>query len=123
MIDQTRLARIALGCVAEPGSKDLFQAVRAHGPVEALGRIIRGADSLGEGVLARLGNGDPWELATRRLEHADRTGMRIVTPEDPEWPPQLDDLRSISREGGDRIARDTFPPQCLWVRGPLPLLE
>ncbi|MBB5872233.1 DNA processing protein [Allocatelliglobosispora scoriae] len=122
MIDKTRLARIALGSVAEPGSKELFQAVQAHGPVEALDRIIRGTGSLGEGVLARLGNGDPWELAARRLEHADRTGMRIVTPEDPEWPPQLEDLKLISREGGDRIARDTFPPQCIWVRGPLTLL-
>lgn len=122
MTDQTRLARIALGCLAEPGNKELYNTVIAHGPIEALDRIIRGADTLGEGVLARLGNGDPWDLAARRAEHADRMGMRIVTPEDPEWPPQLADLRFISRDGPDRIARDTFPPQCMWVRGPLPLL-
>ena len=69
----------------------------------------------------RWGNADPLELAGRALERADRLGVRIVTPEDDEWPHQLLDLRRISRPVADPIQRNTYPPHCIWVRGPWPL--
>jgi DNA processing protein len=57
------------------------------------------------------------------LRRADRLGVRIITPEDPEWTRQLDDLVTISRDGRQPVDRDTHPPHCLWVRGSLRLDE
>ena len=39
-------------------------------------------------------------------------GARVVTPDDDEWPPQLDDLRRISRETSHRVDRDMLPADC-----------
>jgi DNA processing protein len=60
---------------------------------------------------------DPRRLAECALEQTTKIGARIITPEDAEWPNQLDDLVAISRPG-DAISRDTDPPHCLWLRGP-----
>jgi DNA processing protein len=54
---------------------------------------------------------------------AHRLGARLVTPDDAEWPRQLDDLVLVSREGQEPTRRDTDPPVCLWVRGRPPLDE
>lgn len=43
----------------------------------------------------------------RTLHVADRLGIRILVPGEPEWPSGLDDL--------------LLPPLCLWVRGPVNL--
>ncbi len=59
---------------------------------------------------------DPRQLVERALEQTVKIGARIVTPEDTEWPTQLDDLVAISRPG-DIISRDTDPPHCIWLRG------
>jgi DNA processing protein len=124
--DRVRLARVALGCLAEPGRKDVFVLVADVGPEEALERLCAGAGPSAEAVRSRLADGDPWDLARRRLREADRIGARIVTPEDGEWPgARLDDLARISRPPsasvGGAIDRDTFPPQCVWIRGSAPL--
>jgi DNA processing protein len=66
---------------------------------------------------------EPSRLAERALDRAARVGARIVTPEDDEWPAQLADLIAVSRPGADAVDRDTDPPQCLWLRGPLMLRE
>jgi DNA processing protein len=47
-----------------------------------------------------------------------RLGVRVVTPESGEWPARLAELRHISTDGRSTIDRDTYPPQCLWLRGP-----
>jgi DNA processing protein len=70
-----------------------------------------------------LGALDPYQLAEKALERAERLGTRMVTPEDEEWPSQLGDLVRLSRDVADRLLRDTYPPQCLWVRGPWALAE
>src|SRR6266516_4220597 len=62
-------------------------------------------------------------LAEQALARTVRVGARLVIPEDDEWPTQLADLRRISRPGGDRTERDTYPPVCLWVRGEPPLSD
>ncbi|HEX6873651.1 MAG TPA: DNA-processing protein DprA [Micromonosporaceae bacterium] len=137
----SRLARIALGHLVEPGSRELGQLVADVGPVHALRALQPGAPGwprrrgaevnadnavhvparLAERVRVRLGSADPFRLAEQALERAGRIGARIVTPEDEEWPYQLADLVWLSRDAADPIYRDTHPPHCLWVRGPWPL--
>jgi DNA processing protein len=123
--DRVRLARIALGCLTEPGRKDVFDLISAYGPEEALDRMCSGDATAAEAVRSRLAGGDPWELARRQLAMTDRLGARLLTPEDDDWPAaRLSDLTRISRptvSGGSAVDRDTFPPQCVWVRGALPL--
>jgi DNA processing protein len=125
--DDVRLARVALGCLAEPGNRELGILVRQVGPVEGLDRLAKGyvSERLRETAKLRLADEvDPVRLAAALLEAADRLGARAVTPEDDEWPARLDDLVHISRAADGRaLERDTEPPHCLWVRGHFPLGE
>jgi DNA processing protein len=132
--DPDRLARLALATLVEPGNRELGQLVRAIGPVSALGRAMavaqgRSADGpisdlLSGTIVARCaaanvpvsGKGAV-TLAERAMERANRLGVRIVIPEDAEWPTRVEDLVRISRSGGSAIDRDTDPPICLWARG------
>ncbi|GGM82494.1 DNA-processing protein DprA [Dactylosporangium sucinum] len=121
-----REARMALGVLVEPGSRELGQLVRAEGAPVALDCVLRGvgvSDYLAGAVRARLtsaGLGAGPGVAARIVEgmtaRADRLGARIVTATDDEWPPSLDDLVSASREG-NMLRRDTDPPLALWIRG------
>ena len=124
-MSDVRLARVALAHLAEPGRRDLGELVRRLGPVDAVRRLCTGRvpAALRQATAARLAAADPWAVAEEALRQAGDVGARIVTPEDAEWPPQLGDLVRLSRSGSDTIARDTDPPQCLWLRGPLPLDE
>jgi DNA processing protein len=137
-VGEQRLARIALAHLVEPGDRDLGTLVRRVGPIEALEHIASGAVTgrLANAAIQRLAAAspghrrgptgaptpsagpDPYAVARSALDRARRLGARIVTPEDVEWPRQLDDLVRISRAvPGQPIRRDTDPPQCLWVRG------
>jgi DNA processing protein len=124
-----RAARVALACLAEPGSEALHRLVRAHGPARALDRVLAGEASgeaeraLVDTARTRLGTGALDGLVDGVLARGRRVGARVVVPEDDEWPAQLADLGLIGQPGGDRIARDTYPPVCLWVRGERPLAE
>jgi len=120
-----RLARVALGHLAEPGNRDLAVLVRRVGAVESLRRLAGGrvTGRLADIATARLSASDPYELAERALREAERIGARIITPDDDEWPDGLGDLTRLSRDGPDAIQRDTHPPHCLWLRGPLSLAE
>ncbi len=120
-----RMARVALAHLAEPGRRDLGLLVRAVGPVEALRRIRAGVvtDELRQAISARLKAVDPVRLAERALDHAAMIGARVITPEDGEWPARLDDLARISQPVTDPVHRNTDPPLCMWLRGPLPLGE
>jgi DNA processing protein len=123
--DEVRLARIALACLLEPGRPDLYDLCRRHGPVEALTMLAGGnvPERMAKSAAVRLAAGDPHRIAGRALARTERLGARVVIPEDPEWPSQLDDLCVISQAGIDRIRRDTYPPICLWVRGNPDLIE
>jgi DNA processing protein len=122
--EQVRLARIVLGHLVEPGNRDLGDLVNRVGPVEGLRRLRAGevVDRLRDAASSRLPV-DPDRLTERALQHADRIGARIITPEDDEWPHQLGDLVGLSRDVPDRIHRDTYPPHCIWLRGRWPLAE
>jgi DNA processing protein len=124
-MDDVRLAWVALGCLVEPGSRTLGLALVRSGPVETLRDLLAG--TLGSGLQAvahtRLDGESAHHVALAAVKQADRLGARLVTPPDVEWPSQLTDLVRISRETQYRVDRDTFPPTCLWVRGPWPLAD
>jgi DNA processing protein len=118
-LDKARVARIVLAHATEPGRRDLGELVRSVGPVAAL-ELVRAGNippSLLEVVTTRLSTLDPVAYATRVIDLATRIGARIITPEDEEWPPQIDDLVTISSLSGNTIERDTDPPQAIWLRG------
>jgi DNA processing protein len=111
-----RRARVALSFLAEPGDPVLGAALRTSTAAEIFAATA-GADDAGDAVLL-AGREDPamskamsrWRRrvslvpSVARLAAWQQSGLRLVTPADPEWPTQLDDL-------GD--AR----PLLLWVRG------
>src|ERR1700748_679573 len=100
--DGVRMARLALASLVEPGSRDLALLVDECGPVDSLDRAVRGdvAKTLQGIVQACLDGRDPHDVAADKVARTVRVGARVVTPEDDEWPLQLDDLRRISRDTG-----------------------
>ncbi|WP_432836166.1 DNA-processing protein DprA [Dactylosporangium sp. CA-092794] len=132
MSNDERMACIALGVLVEPGSRELGLLVRAVGPQEALARATGGygvSPALAGAVRTRMQAagvdgtaGVAAQLAERMGELAERLGARIITAADEEWPHDLDDLVHASRDGHMQ-RRDTDPPLCLWLRGPLRLAE
>ena len=138
--DGDRLARIALGHLVEPGSRELGALVRGIGAAVALARLLDGgvSERLAGAVATRLAAGrvqvaagaalatklqSAAGLAEAALRQADRLGARILTPGDADWPAQLSHLARISREGNGPVDRDTDPPLILWARGPARLDE
>jgi len=119
MNDEVLRARVALACLVEPGSAEIYALVAERGPVGALDALVAGAVAapVAGAVQARLTDTDAHGLAEAALARTHRLGARVVVPEDDEWPAQLADLRRISRPGGQRVDRDTYPPVCLWIRG------
>ncbi len=109
-----RLARVALGRVAEPGDVRIGTLVKTTGPSSALRAISDSTtdDAPWKEWRSRLGARAPDD----ELAVAARRGFRFVCPGDREWPPSLDDLDQVAareRRGGS--------PLGLWVRGPLDL--
>src|SRR5690242_969136 len=122
--EAVRLARIALACLVEPGTRLVYELVAQGGPVEALARLVDAdpGTEVGAAVAARISRADPRQLAASVLARTTRLGARVVTPEDDEWPACLADLRLLPRPGSEqRTDRDGYPPVCLWVRGSVPL--
>jgi DNA processing protein len=110
-----RRARVALSFLADPGDPVLGAALRTRTAGHLLAATT-GADSSGSAVLLEdddqvLGRAmQKWRSRVGLLPSVAQLaawqdgGLRLVLPEDPEWPTQLDDL-------GD--AR----PLLLWARG------
>ena len=122
-MDDARRAYVAMGCLVEPGNRDLGEVIAKSGPIAALQALLSGGatTALHGAVAARLRGRHPLAVADTAFADAERLGARIVTPLDEDWPAQLADLSRIGRSGRDRTLRDTLPPLCLWVRGPWPL--
>ena len=107
-----RLARVVLSCAVEPGDLTTSSLIRQLGAPRALEAQL--VPKPGSGLADRLAEIDP----VRRLEQADRCGIRFLVPGDPEWPPGLDDLDHdtvVQGLGGT--------PPGIWVKGPMPLTE
>ncbi|MGI5244702.1 DNA-processing protein DprA [Dactylosporangium sp. CA-139066] len=131
-VSEERTARMALGMLIEPGCRELGVLVRSVGAVEALARVVGGfgiTEQLAGAVRARLraagvqGSANVGEQVAEQMgERAEQLGARIVTAADAEWPVSFDDLVRASREG-NMLRRDTDPPMCVWLRGPLELAE
>jgi len=114
--DEERLARVALGCLVEPGDPRLVRLVAELGAVAVRGHLAEERDLGGvqSDVSTRLAGLDP----ERELAQAARLGIRFVMPGDEEWPASLDQLYSaetVHERGG--------PPLGLWVKGPVRLNE
>lgn len=123
--DDVLLARAFLSRVAEPGCVPLWTAVRTDGPVDVVRAIRNGtADAA---VLAatrvRAALTDPYA----DLEAAERIGVRLVVPEDDEWPHfafgclESAGLRRAAEFGRGEQRKpesgEPIPPLALWVRG------
>lgn len=114
--EDERVARVALGVLAEPGDPRITSLVAEMGAV-ALRQCLdqeRDLHGLLTDAAARLAAADPH----RTLDQAARRGIRFVIPADDEWPHQVQDLlacENVQDRGG--------PPLGLWVRGPMRLDE
>ncbi|WP_436528321.1 DNA-processing protein DprA [Actinoplanes sp. HUAS TT8] len=94
--------------------------VEQTGAANALDQLLAGdlADTdLRAAVAARTRMVDVRRAADIALRHADRSGIRLVTPSDTEWPAPIDDLATARAPASAARVRDTMPPLCLWVRG------
>lgn len=98
-----RTARIALNKVSEPMDTMVATLVQERGVVAAWEQVASGRREDHDRFAARVADFD----LDRTLHVADRLGIRIVVPGEPEWPIGLDEL--------------LLPPLCLWVRGPADL--
>jgi DNA protecting protein DprA len=125
--EQSRLARVALTWLAEPGTRVVHQLVERLGPVATLDLLLDGGspDSrLSAAVAARMSAGDARAVAAEALDRTDRLGARLVTPDDDEWPARVADLARLRLPDlTRRVDAETAPPLCFWVRGAWPLGE
>lgn len=113
-----RRARAWLTRAAEPGQAATYALVRQVGPVEAV-RLIRSRQAP-PSVLSAVGSRCDEDRVDQDLSMARRFGIRLVTPEDDEWPAQMLHPMLLAIERG---VPDLAPPLGLWVRGPLQVDE
>jgi DNA processing protein len=119
-----RRARAALSCLAEPGDLTLGVLLRSRPAADVLAGLAdgetAGADLFGPGAaglgLARISPGLAEQTLTRMrsrlrelpapawLDRWESDGFRLVCPDEPEWPTQLEDLGYAK-------------PVALWMRG------
>lgn len=108
-------ARAYLSRVAEPPAPGLAELVAAVGPVEAAERVRGGA--VPECVATETAARRAVDRAGADLAAAEAVGVRLLTPEHPDWPGAvLDDLAECGVAG-------LAPPVALWVRGPARLAQ
>lgn len=110
-----RYATIVWCQLIEPGDSVANRLVAARGTTEAL-RAALGDSPVPEVTARELTEGRKrWlpRLSARALEDAlgiaRARGVALVTPSDPQWPSQLDDL-------------GPHAPLCLWIRGDIEAL-
>jgi DNA processing protein len=118
-LSEVCIARAKLAWLFEPDAPYLHDLLAAHAPADALEQLCYGnppAAAL-RAEIRRVPDEDHWRDMPRALDDALRDGMRIVIPEDDDWPDGLADLAATPPHGGGQ------PPAalCLWVRGDLPV--
>jgi DNA processing protein len=110
--DEVRRARAWLSRTVEPGNAVMHRFLTEHGPVEAAQLIRSGRAPEKVDGLAAARRGE--DLTAADLAAANRLGIRLVTPEDDEWPAQaLHPMEVATSRGAPNLA----PPQALWVLG------
>jgi DNA processing protein len=110
--DSVRRARVWLSRAVEPGSSVVYRYVASLGPVEAV-RRIRAGTAPTEVDRAAAGRRQI-DAIDEDLANADRCGIRLLVPEDDEWPSYAL-LRMDSAVA--RGVPDLAPPLILWTRG------
>ncbi|OBB04893.1 DNA protecting protein DprA [Mycobacteriaceae bacterium 1482268.1] len=113
MTDDARLAWAYLSRVTEPPCPELAALVNRVGPVEAAERVKTGrvdGDDLARRIEARRGI----DCAAADLDILDRSGGRLITPDDEEWP-WLSFAGFASANHSDRP--QAHPPLALWAIG------
>ncbi|MBM0280084.1 DNA-processing protein DprA [Micromonospora tarensis] len=125
--DDSRLARVALTWLAEPGTRAVHRLVERLGPVATLDLLLDGGSPDGwlhTTVVAQSAAGDARAVAAEALDRADRLGARLVIPGDEEWPARVAGLATLRLpDVSRRVDAETAPPLCFWVRGSWPLGE
>ncbi|WP_425280223.1 DNA-processing protein DprA [Micromonospora orduensis] len=125
--EESRLARVALTWLAEPGTTVVHRLVERFGPAATLDLLLDGGSPDGwlhATVAARSATGDARAVAAEALERAERLGARLVTPDDEEWPTRVGGLAELRLpDVTRRVDGETAPPLCFWVRGGWPLGE
>ncbi|MGI8307802.1 DNA-processing protein DprA [Saccharopolyspora hattusasensis] len=111
-------ARAFLAAVAEPPAPALAGFVAERGPCRAVGLIRR--EKAPPAVVAEV-EARRWHVSGEQLlVAAESAGVRLVVPEDPEWPREAFDglfgARSVDLPG-------MAEPIALWVRGKAVLSE
>ncbi len=94
-----RWARVGLSFLVEPKNGHVVQSLAAEGAAATLASLRERRAAGGGELYVRFSDFD-----LERLAHAVRaSGVRVLVPQDPEWPEALD--------------RHALPPYCLYVRG------
>lgn len=110
-----RYAAVVWSHLVEPGDSGAGRLIAAHGCRDALEVVIgrTSTEALSAKELHEARRRWMPRLNADQVAHSLRTaahnGVSIVTPADPDWPSQLDDL-------------GPHAPRCLWVRGDTGLL-
>lgn len=106
-----RTARVVLAAILEPDDAVTGRLITAVGAVETArlaagtGAFPKKVDAVEAGLWRnKVAPRVDARTVTQALSDTDRLGLRILTPEDSDWPTALNDL-------GDRA------PTALWVRG------
>jgi DNA processing protein len=115
--DTERHARLALSFLASPGDPVLGAALRTRAAAEIISLISRVPSPGSQAPAADLApRAEGWRArldclpSPGRLRAWQASGLRVVMPGDPEWPPQLGEL-------GDAA------PLVLWLHGPADLRQ
>jgi DNA processing protein len=111
-LELVRRARVWLSRAVEPGSGAVYRYVADLGPIEAVRRIRAGTapPDVDRAVAGRR----EIDQAETDLATAERHGIRVLIPEDDDWPSYVL-LRMEAATARD--AADLAPPLMLWVRG------
>jgi len=117
-----RRARAWLSRAVEPGTVDAWRFAERVGPVEAV-RLIRSGRAPAR-ILGLVGARAQADKTLADLRQAERSGARLVIPEDDEWPAYpLHPLTLATAEEPDEPRHQAdrtkalVPPVALWVRG------
>jgi DNA processing protein len=120
--DEAQVARAYLSRVAEPANLAVWALIRECGPVDAARRIRAGEvdEATRTATAARRLAAD----GEADLDAAARSGIRLATPESPDWPhfafaalEHAGEARLHNRSPGRSHSGEPIPPVALWVNG------
>lgn len=107
-----RAAYAWLSRACEPGNRALWAYVGALGAVEVAAQLRAGdgPQRLQRAVGERAGE----DRSLADLQSAERSGARLLTPEDDEWPTSTLEPMAVATAAGEASC---VPPLAMWVRG------